>query len=237
MALRDDFGYRVVNLAIGLGRSEDHGRRYGELTEASRRAGFELVTLQPAVAISRGDDLDAAQARIRLEVERVLREYAPAVVISPWPGDRHHGHEVVARGVRDALRDRPDPPVWWMWGLWRDLPLPTLFVSFGQDRLAEINHALDAHAGEVSRNDYRRLVEGRAMANAVLGAELIFGFGAPARGAPYAELLMEVLRREDGWWLGQCRELASPDPLETSAARRLDTWFDETSVRHCSPTA
>ena len=79
---------------------------------------------------------------------------------------------MVGRATLDALSPREDgAPAWWMWGLWADLPVPTLIAYFRLEHLRQILHALDAHAGELERNDYRRLVEGRAHANAVLGPD------------------------------------------------------------------
>ncbi len=236
MALRDQAGFRIVNLAISLGREEQTKRRRAELVDASRQAGFVLDTAKPSIGISRTDDLTLAERRIRAEVERALEEHQPSLVVSPWFGDRHHGHEVVARGVHEALRNRPNPPIWWMWGLWAALPCPSLFVPFDENRLDEITKALEAHAGEVSRNDYRNLIKGRAMANAVLGAELVFGFGEPNRGHLYAELLTELLWRNDSWWLGRPRELVPQSPLETEPTAPADEWINARSTGNC-PTA
>jgi hypothetical protein len=76
--------------------------------------------------------------------------------------------------------------------LWRDLADPNVLVPFGADRLAEIQHALAAHTGELARNRYDRLLEARATANAVLGPERVFGYGSHGASFEYAELLMDV---------------------------------------------
>ena len=60
MALRDA-GWRIVNLACGLGRPAQHQRRRAELEEACRRAGFELLPCEPPLPLSAGDDLAAAE--------------------------------------------------------------------------------------------------------------------------------------------------------------------------------
>ena len=60
MALRDA-GWRVVNLACGLGRPAQHQRRRAEVEEACRRAGFELLPCEPPLPLSAGDDLAAAE--------------------------------------------------------------------------------------------------------------------------------------------------------------------------------
>ena len=172
-------GHRIINLACSLGRPEDQERRKAEARESSRRTGFELIIPSRPVAIGSGDDLDAAQAELATLIAELVRHEAVDIVFSPSPHDRHPGHEVVGRAALDALSPLEDTaPAWWMWGLWADLPFPTLIAYFGSERLRQILHALDAHAGELERNDYRRLVRGRAEANAVLGPERVFGFGA-----------------------------------------------------------
>lgn len=93
--------------------------------------------------------------------------------MSPRPDDRHHGHEVVARASRRAIEGYAasigHAPAWWVWGLWGGLPMPSLAGTFELARLEEIVCALDAHQGELDRNDYRKLLRGRAEAISVLG--------------------------------------------------------------------
>lgn len=228
MALRDA-GHTVVNFAVGLGRPEHRVRREAELREASRRAGFALRIAEPVLAISRGDDLARAERALVGMLGDVLAEMRPVVIVSPSPHDGHHGHEVVGRAVREALRGHRSPPLWWMWGLWADLPHPTLFVPFDDARLAEITEALGAYAVELDRNDYRRLVAGRGMAAAVLGPERVFGYGAPSRGCRYAEVLSEVVRARGAWWLGRPRQLDPSAPAGGDGPRRADAWVDAAS--------
>lgn len=228
MAMRDA-GHTVVNFAVGLGRPEHRDRREAELREASRRAGFGLRIAEPALAISRGDDLVRAERILVGMLGDVLAEMRPAVIVSPSPHDSHHGHEVVGRAVREALRGHLSPPPWWLWGLWADLPHPTLLVPYDDARLAEIAEALGAYEVELGRNDYRRLVEGRGMETAVLGPERVFGFGAPSRGYRYAEVLTEVIRARGGWWLGRPRELDPSAPAGGEGSRRADAWIDAPS--------
>ena len=235
MALRDA-GHQVVNLAVSLGRRSDQERRREEAEKASARAGFEVVPADPPVDISR-DNLVDAEAEVRRLVEEHLDERGASVVVSPSPHDRHHGHEVVARAVREALRGRPDPPLWWMWGLWGPLSFPSLFVPFDENRRDEIVAALEEHAGEIARNDYRPLIAARGQAHAVLGPELIHGFGAPGRDSEYADLLSEVLRHQDGWWLGTPRDLDPANPFDTEPVEKADAWVDAPSLSQLSAWA
>jgi LmbE family N-acetylglucosaminyl deacetylase len=179
LALRDD-GWRIVNVACSLGRPHQEIRRRGELEEACRRAAFEL----------RLDDVDPAV---------VLADLEPALVVAPSPHDRHPFHEQVARATLAAVAGAGAPDTVWLWSLWGESALPTLAVEVPEERLAEIEHALAAHAGELERNDQRRLIDARSTANAVLGAERIFGFGSPSLPFLRAELLTELRLAGDGW--------------------------------------
>ncbi len=226
LALRER-GHRIVNLACGLGRPEQHARRRAEVAEACARADFELVCVEPPLAISRGDDLPAAERRLA----DILREMVADVdlVVSPSPHDRHHGHEVVARPVRDVLRQTGTR--WWMWGMWGELPLPTLFSGFEAPLLDRALHVLAAHAGELERMDYPTLVRCRAATARILGSERIWGFGADMRPEPFGELLTEAEARDGAFTAGPPRALDPADPLPPlPGGRPLDWWLDAASV-------
>lgn len=220
MALRDA-GWHVVDLACGLGSPEQHERREGELREACRRAGFELRLPAPVPAIS-GADPAAARVDLAAALAAALDELEPTVVVSPGPHELHPAHRLVAEVAREALLGRGETaPRWWVWGLWGPPPRPTLATGFGRERLEEILAALEAHRGELERNDYRRLVRGRAEAGACLAPELLFGFGAAAGAqAPLAELLTEAVAVAGCWrlgparWLDPAAALPPPTPVE-----------------------
>lgn len=225
-------GWRVVNYAVSLGRSDQHQRRRAEVAEACRRAGFELIIPKTPHAISSSDDLEAAERRLATELEHLLTELQPKIVASPSPHDRHPGHELVARAVRRCLEARRDrPAVWWMWGLWGELPFPTLMHVFDRAVQERVAYALQAHAGELARNDYRRLLEGRALANRCLGVERVFGFGAAdeAGAGEYAELLCEAVLTTQGWRLGSKRILDPRDALADPSEVEFGWWLEMAS--------
>lgn len=234
MALRDS-GYRVVNLACSLGRPEEAGRRSEELAEACRRAGFTDERMSPPLGDRLGPhDVTGAVEQASDALREAIGRHRPLLVVSPSPHDRHRGHEVVGRAVMSALgagNDDTPAAVWWMWGLWADLPMPTTITPFTEQRLTEILHALEAHQGELARNDYRRLVRGRAEMNASLGPERVFGFGAPARSG-YAELVTEVTRIGESWRLGPRRWFEAGDrvPGPGAAGRDVSGWLEGPSI-------
>jgi LmbE family N-acetylglucosaminyl deacetylase len=179
-------GHRVINLACSLGRPDQHERRRAEVTEACRRAGFELVVHDPPLGLSADDDAFNARKLLAATVERLVADERVGLLISPDRDDAHHAHKTVAAVARTA------GVTWWTWGLWRDLARPTIFSPFGESRLAELQHVLGAHRGELARNDYPELLRARAICARVLGAERVFGFGAERRAEePYAELLAD----------------------------------------------
>jgi LmbE family N-acetylglucosaminyl deacetylase len=193
-------GWRVVNLIAGLGVREHADRRRAEAIDAAARAGFELELPDERGLVER--------------VVTSVEVHAPTMVMSPSPHDGHPTHETVGRVVGDALASLPEPPVWWQWGLWADLRAPTLYVPFGDDVLAAAQEVLAAYAGELTRNDYSRLLDARVAAHAVLGSERVFGFGsARASTLPYAELLTEQRWVDGAWRPGDPRLVDPTAPL------------------------
>jgi LmbE family N-acetylglucosaminyl deacetylase len=234
-ALRDA-GFGIVNLACGLGRSGQHARRAAELREACRRAGFELELPPEPIALSSSDDLVRAQHGLVDLIGKTATRLRPALIVSPQPHDRHHAHELVARAVRDVIVDQRAGSCsrWWMWGLWGDLPLPTITVAFDERRLDEIAGALEAHEQELGRNDYRRLVRGRAEMNATRGPELVFGFGSAGDPGPYVELLTEAVLTNGRWLLGTPRRLDPTSALsEPPGGVEIGDWLYRETVTQC----
>ncbi|PBI91969.1 hypothetical protein BKP42_53880 [Rhodococcus erythropolis] len=89
----------------------------------------------------------------------------------------------------------------------------------GADRL------LSAYTGEIERNDYRRLVRGRSMAAAVLGAEQVFGFGSiNVVTEPYGELFTEVGYRNGKWCAGLPRRIDPASPIAELSGRDITGW-------------
>lgn len=206
-------GWQVVNAVVSLGRTDQRERRRAEAMDAAQRAGFVLVLPHEPFAISTGDHLASVEPLIAAWLARVLADERPALVVSPSPHDAHPGHEVVARATRAAIERMHDPVPWWTWGLWADLPAPNVYVPFDDDVLTEARHLLGAHEGELARNDYTRLLEARAVANAVLGSERVFGFGtARASTAPYAEVIADHRFADGAWKPGPTRVFDPENP-------------------------
>ena len=199
MALRDA-GSHVVNVACSLGRPAERDVRERELEQACELAGFELVVPEPPVSISSTEANPHAERELASLVRTQIEAREPQLVISPSPDDRHPGHELVGRAVGVVLGAGMTVARWWTWSIWTSLPQPTLATSFDRDRLEEILAALAAHGSQLERNDYRRLLSGRAEMNAALAPELLFGFGSDAGPQiEYAELLTELLPAEGEW--------------------------------------
>jgi len=226
-------GWVVQNLACTLGRPGDAARRRSELLEAADRAGFATAFMTPPALLSLADDLDCGAGAVRSAVVDMIDQTGASLVLSPHPHDGHHGHEAVGRGVRDALRVRP-AVTWWMWGLWADLPLPTLMAVFDEDTLSANLQAISAYAGENARNGYDALYPARATASSILGSERVFGFGAGrASPLPYAELFTETRYAAGTWPLGNRRLLDPAHALSDDAPSGADlcAWLHQPSLR------
>jgi LmbE family N-acetylglucosaminyl deacetylase len=226
MALRDA-GWRIVNLACGLGRPGQHERRLAELEEACKRAGFELLTSDPPLALSAGDDLIASEVALVNLLARILPELSPSLVCAPSPHDGHHAHELVGRAARRALEAYSGPvPHLWLWGVWADLPFPTLVVPFDRPRLDEIRHAVAAHESELARLPIDALIEARAILNAGVGEERVHGSGvASDPDVELAELICEVALTPAGWQLGMPRRFAADAPVAPPPSDRPIGWW------------
>ena len=57
-----------------------------------------------------------------------------------------------------------------MWGVWADLPVPTVYVPYGEQEMRYAVDVIGAYAGELERNDYGAMIESRARANVALGS-------------------------------------------------------------------
>ncbi len=206
-----DAGWRVHNLACGLGRPEQQARRRAELTRACEVAGFELDCVDPPVSMSRGDDQDEAGRRLLASIRQRLDALGPSLVVAPGPTDGHHAHELVARAVVDAVEAAARPETVWWWELWGHLRRATLLVNVDQV-LDRVIAALRCHATELERSDYTRLVAARAEVASILGPERVFGYGtrAPAGGA--VEVLCETGFSSHGWRFGRPRRLDNQSP-------------------------
>lgn len=230
LALREA-GWRVVNLTCSLGSGDQRERRRAEVTEACRRAGFVSEILDDPLPdpLPSGSAQDAG-ARLVPALRDAVARLGPRVVVAPSPHDRHRGHEVVGRAAVEVCAAEGGVERLWLWGLWADLPFPSLAVAYGEGRMEEILAALAAHAGELRRNDYRRLVRGRAEMLAVVGPERAFGFGTPGSASPYVEVLTELGRWAGHWRLAQARWLDPAQPIGALGALDLDEWLASPSL-------
>jgi LmbE family N-acetylglucosaminyl deacetylase len=229
LLLLHDIGFHVVNVACSLGRRADQKRRRRELAEACRRVGFELYIPDPPARISHSDDLAAAEAYLITVAVGLIESLRPTIGLSPSPHDGSHGHEVVGRAARRSLQG--GEARWWMWGIWADLPIPTLITLFDEKRLEEILYALSAHAGEIERNDYRTMVRSRGEANVILAPERVFGFGADRIEGRFAELVTEAVPQQNRFLLGSPRVLTRDNLLAPPQELSLDPWLDTPSAR------
>lgn len=226
-------GHRVVNLVVSLGRPDEHDTRRREAETVAGQLGLELLVPTEPLAISSRDANPSPPAAVQDLVEGVVEDLRPDVVVSPSPHDGHPAHELVGGAVRDALERRGDAIAWWMWGLWSDLPVATLYVPIQIAVLDVVADALGSYASQVARNDYVRLLEARASVAAVTGVERVFGFGAALdRSTTHADVLCEATLDGGRWRLGRPRTLDPAAPLDTRPSQvDLSAWLHQPSIQ------
>jgi LmbE family N-acetylglucosaminyl deacetylase len=205
-------GHEVSVYPVTLGRHGDHERRHDELVRSCRVAGMTLIDAPPLdMSSGEHDDLHSAAAALIDAIPPHLD--GVDIVSGPSARDVHPAHEAIARAVASAIEATGAERRLWLWSIWGALPRPTLWFPFNDELLDHQLAALGEHRSQVVRNDFQRLVRGRAEAASVLGPELLFGFGIEAPPAPYAELLCEVAYRDGVWHAGRERQLDPEDPL------------------------
>lgn len=198
-----DAGQRVINVVTSLGAPADRDRRRAEVQDAADVAGFELMVADSLLDLSLAAYAERLAGLLAEQVGTEEPDGHQLLVVSVSPHDVHPRHEAVGRAVAAVLPRHPEM-TWWAYGIWGELPLPTLYVPVSEDWMARGLAVLDAYAGELTRNDYRRLVLGRGAAQAVLGSEKVFGFGDGAVSTePYAELFTEVVYRSGRYLAGR----------------------------------
>jgi LmbE family N-acetylglucosaminyl deacetylase len=226
-----DRGWTIVSLITSLGYEGQWDRRRAESEEAAARAGFVPLFLDPPLDLDLDGNLAQATDRLAAELPAIVERHRAGIVVSPSPHDVHHGHEAVGRGVQRAFAELPPTVRWWMWGVWGDLPAPNVFYAFDQPMLDRALHILEAYTGELARNDYRAFLTGRALANAVMGSERVFGFGsAAATTLPYAELVTEVRCQRGRFVASEPHSLdEGPEPSD-DYDHDLTPWLESPSV-------
>lgn len=196
-------GARVVVVACGLGRPPDHDRRRGELVDATRAGGFELVVRDPPAALGSGDDLARTERDLVPWLAGLIDDLGADLVMSPHIHDAHPAHEAVARAVRDAVVRSARHPVWWTWGLWADLRTPAVLFPCRPELVERAVRMLACYPGELARNDYLDLLRSAGRLAAIRGVERVLGFGhAALPGVRHAELLGESSWIDGRWCAG-----------------------------------
>lgn len=112
-----------------------------------------------------------------VQLEEVLRQLAPEVLLVPWPLERQRDHAAAARLAARVARGAGRPAIW-CYEVWSPLD-PNLLVDIS-NVAGEKREAIERHASQVAGLDY---------ADAALGLNRYRSLLAP--GATYAEAFFE----------------------------------------------
>lgn len=221
-----DAGWEVVNLLTTLGREGQEERRRQEAERAASAGGYR-IEVAPEVVLESG--YGSFERELARYLQRALGRLRPSLILSTSPHDGHPRHEAVGRSVAHVTRAFPGT-IWWMYGIWQDLGIPTLYVEMTEAQLERTLMVLNYYTGELSRQDYGALVEGRARTARIVGSEKIFGYGSgPASDLPYAELLTETVFLDGNWWAGSRRVLDTSQIFTEHSDQRLSGWIERLS--------
>lgn len=226
-ALREE-GHTVDNLALSFGRG-DEARREDEARLCCQRLGFNLLLPEPPPhinGIGSREDFLRGEREVMEVLFQIIGDYD--LVVSPSHWDVHPAHEVVGRAVRRIL---PEGITWWQWGIWSDLPFPSLLYGFGEREMKAIEHALSAHVGQIERNNFMRLLIARCEALATLGPEKVFHFGDEGIAEPYAEVVTALQRQGDVWNLSE-PALFRPEEVVFVPGLDISAWIESDSPRY-----
>lgn len=237
-------GWTVVNFLTTTGRLADRPRRRHEAEQAAIRGGFVTVFSEPTIGVSSSDDLVAAEDNLVLQLGELatsLQQAGHDILLwtAPSPHDAHHAHELVGRATRRHLENMAKqsqaPICWWMWGVWADLPVPTVYVPYCEQEMHYAVDVIGAYAGELERNDYAAMIEYRARANVALGSERVFGFGAVrAAREPFADLFTAVTLIGEEWYLNPTSLWSVGEKLDLvtgDTTNPIGRWLRQLSVR------
>lgn len=117
-------GHKVAFVALcngdaghySMSREALAARRFAETREVARLAGLEFYEV-----FDTHDGCVQADLATREKLIRLLRRFAPDVVVSHWPHDYHADHRATGQVVQDCAyllnvplycEDTPVPPVW-----------------------------------------------------------------------------------------------------------------------------
>ena len=180
-------GYRIVNVAMTLGRPAQRVRRRAEVEAACAYIGFDLELLSP-------DGFNSVSSSLRKRPEWVALVHAisqfidrvqPKAVIMHHTHDAHHDHQGTAYMVRDAFARSAWSGLLFEAEYWCDMYKPNLMLEVSASDLASMLEALSFHKGELARNPYH-LRWPALLSDNVRRSEIVLGRGATAPAFDFA---------------------------------------------------
>ncbi len=204
LRLRREWDARVVNVAVTLGSNPGRQTaRRKELAAACDLLGFDCVELGGSQVTPVARQNEPGRWRGLVEcVAALLETHRPAWIFHPHLRDGHPAHVGTALLVRDALAlcgplFAPTRRV--ETEFWHPMTHPNLLVESSKEEVAVLICALAAHAGEVVRNPYHRLLPAWMLDNVRRGAERIAGPGSAVPSMTFGTLYRAHPRLATPW--------------------------------------
>ena len=196
--LRQEDGWRVVNVAVTLG-SNVHRRaaRWVELQACCNFLSFDLLSASgeserglERVTPDMRDREPAYWADCMAHVGRLLQSIRPQLIVCPHADDGHPAHCGTHALVLDALRMVAGglSPHVALAEYWNTQSAPGLMVELGVPDVARLVGALSLHVGEVARNPYHLSLPAWFADSVRRGAERVGAAGSAAPDCAFAAL-------------------------------------------------
>ncbi|MBI4068317.1 PIG-L family deacetylase [Candidatus Kaiserbacteria bacterium] len=190
MRLRRE-GYRIVNVAMTLGRPEQRERRATELKGACAYLDFELTVLASNGFDSASKSLRKSEVWLWLSqvntIAGFIHRIMPKIIIIHHHHDAHHEHQGTALMVRGALQCIEWSGIVFEGEYWSEVQNPNLMLEVSAEQLIQMLEALSCHKGELERNPYDRREPAR-LSNNVRRSEIVLGRGTAAPAFDFAAM-------------------------------------------------
>lgn len=190
-------GFRVVNLAVTIGRPEQWNRRRDELNNACAFLGIDNIVLGENGLRSCIREGGAEGWKVAVQtLTEALRNFDIALIVTHHDNDAHPDHVASWRLVREALSRMAEVNCVVAFSeFWRDMEKPNLQVEVSMRDLGVLLKALSFHKGELSRNPYHLLWPLYLILNRQY-SEILCGWGSKVASFRFSAM----------YWIGHWRD-------------------------------
>lgn len=182
-------GFRIVVLAMTLGRPEQRKVRRAELEAACAFLGFELhIPSEEGLIANGGTSMSETAHDV---MESIVTAQDPRIIITYHAEDAHQAHKQTNAAVRVVLRDMNWDGYLFEAEYWSHMERPNMLLEVSTEDLAILLTALSFHKSELERNPYHLSLPAD-MTQCVRRSEIVLGRGAKAPDFDFAAMYRRI---------------------------------------------